>query len=304
MRPSQHTALGLSLAAPLLLVAGCADPPPAPAGGAEVPAEPVDRHVRWSTRVGQGAEPRGDDFARLAAAGYRVVLSVDGKRPDLAAARAQGLDYAHVPIGYDGVDRAEAVAIVRAVRDADGPVYVHCHHGRHRGPAAAALARIAVDGVAPEEAVAGLLETLSPAYPGLQRDVADFRPPDPAELAAAGPTPAVVEPTDMVGHMVEVAERWEHLQFAREQGWAADPEHPDIDPPHQARLLLEAFREAGRLDADTTDFGPVFRAYVDEAEAAAAALEGALRRGDPAAADAAADAVKRSCTACHADFRG
>ena len=41
------------------------------------------------------------------------------------------------PIGYDGVPREQALRMIKAVQVAKGPVYFHCHHGKHRGPAGA-----------------------------------------------------------------------------------------------------------------------------------------------------------------------
>ena len=46
----------------------------------------------------------------------------------------------HIPIGYDGIPLESEAAIVRAMKETEGPVYFHCHHGLHRGPAAAAIA--------------------------------------------------------------------------------------------------------------------------------------------------------------------
>jgi hypothetical protein len=44
----------------------------------------------------------------------------------------------HLPHGYDGISPVRA----KAVRNLPGPVYVHCHHEKHRSPAAAAVACI------------------------------------------------------------------------------------------------------------------------------------------------------------------
>lgn len=39
----------------------------------------------------------------------------------------------HLPIGYNGFDENRRLELVRATRDAiqEGPVYIHCHHGKH-----------------------------------------------------------------------------------------------------------------------------------------------------------------------------
>jgi protein tyrosine phosphatase (PTP) superfamily phosphohydrolase (DUF442 family) len=85
-----------------------------------------------------GSCPEGEaGFGSLRALGVRTVISVDGARPDVELARKHGLRYVHLPIGYDGVPRQQALRIARAVRDLPGPVYLHCHHGKHRGPVTA-----------------------------------------------------------------------------------------------------------------------------------------------------------------------
>ena len=95
-------------------------------------------------RIGQGGQPAGEvAFQNLKALGFKSVLNVDGAVPDVEAAERQGLVYVHVPIGYDGIARDEALRIVKAAEMCEKPVYVHCHHGRHRGPAAAMLVRTA-----------------------------------------------------------------------------------------------------------------------------------------------------------------
>jgi uncharacterized protein (TIGR01244 family) len=78
-----------------------------------------------------------DDLARAAEEGFVLVIN---NRPDdeepgqpssaqiEAAARAAGLDYAHIPVrGGPTHDQVEAVR--RAVEEADGPVLAFCRSG-------------------------------------------------------------------------------------------------------------------------------------------------------------------------------
>lgn len=139
-----------------------------------------------------GGEPTcSDDFATLVKLGVRTVVSVDGIRPDLKAAAEHGLDYVHIPIGYDGVGNQASLSLVRLVRDRRGPFYIHCHHGRHRGPAATAIACRASGSFGKDEALKYLARAgTDPLYEGLYRDVADFEMPDetvelPALVSAA-----------------------------------------------------------------------------------------------------------------------
>ncbi len=318
-RPHSRSVAGRAVVAGVLLaaagIAACsspdvetvieADPAAAVTYAAAGHPEGLERFHTWSGRLCQGAQPHGDvAFRNLAALGVRTVLSVDGARPDLEAAARHGLRYVHVPIGYDGVPRDKALQIVKAVAATDGLVYVHCHHGKHRGPAGAAVARIALDGVSAEDAVEGLrVSKTSPKYTGLYRDIAGFATPAEAELAAVSDDlPAFVPPDGMVDSMVHVSHRWEYLKRSRELGWAAIPDEPDVSPPHEARMLWEQLRETARLE-ESRGYGERFMELLREGEEAGHALETALRSGDAAARETAFEQVGASCNACHTDYR-
>ena len=134
--------------------------------------------MRVSDRIYSGSEPHGEDgFASLERMGIKTVVSVDGARPNVEEARKHGLRYVHIPIGYDGIPEQAGAALARLVKEVDGPVYVHCHHGRHRGPAAA-VACIASGATQGKEAL-GILEKAgtSKDYMGLWRDVEKYKPP-------------------------------------------------------------------------------------------------------------------------------
>ena len=79
-------------------------------------------------------------------------------------------------VGFAVKARAADAALTRVMREATGSVYVHCHHGKHRGPAAAAICGRAA-GSLDQAAATRLLELAqtSPDYDGLWRDVVDDR---------------------------------------------------------------------------------------------------------------------------------
>jgi protein tyrosine phosphatase (PTP) superfamily phosphohydrolase (DUF442 family) len=100
----------------------------------------VENAYRLSPRLYSGGEPRGEQaFAALKSLGIKTAISVDGATPDAETARRYGIRYVHLPVGYDGISREQAVRIIKAARTLPGPVFVHCHHGKHRGPAAVAV---------------------------------------------------------------------------------------------------------------------------------------------------------------------
>lgn len=262
--------------------------------------------IRVSDKVLSGGGPQDDGFATLKKLGVRTVISVDGARPDVEEARRQGLRYVHLPISYDGVPREQALRIARAVRDLPGLVYIHCHHGKHRSPAAAVAVRRSLDGTCSAATATALLKQAgtSPGYTGLYAAVHEFEALAPAELdAVSADFPEVTPPAGMVQHMVEIEVRWDHLNAIRRAGWKVPPEHPALDPAHEALIFREAYREAARLP-ETQRTAELLR-WLEEAEQDAQALEDALRAKtvDTAAAEKSFQRSAAACKQCHARYR-
>ena len=268
--------------------------------------EGLHGYIRWSRKVGQGAQPEGEAaFKNLKALGYKTILTVDGAIPQVELARKYGLRYIHVPIGYDGITKEQAAQIVKAVRVSKGPIFVHCHHGVHRGPAAAQLCRMSEDGISNLEGIAGLETSgTSVNYEGLWRDVRGFQMPSEEELAAIDDDmPSVVTPKGMRAGMVKTSAHWTNLQYAQKARWEAPADHPDVSPPHEARMLWELFREMHRNDPEAHAEGETFLAYLKESEKELVTLEEAIRAKDAIKADAQFKAVKQLCKDCHRDYR-
>jgi protein tyrosine phosphatase (PTP) superfamily phosphohydrolase (DUF442 family) len=277
----------------VLLLAGCSRPEPDLPAFAPEPVEAAGLHnvFRLTPTLLSGSTPEGDaGFRSLVALGVRTVVTVDGAAPDVATAKRFGLRYVHLPVGYDGVPAERAAALAAAVRDLPGPVYVHCHHGKHRGPAAAVAAARCLDARCSAAAAVEFLTRAGtdPRYPGLY--AAAERPPT---APAAGELPEVAAVPDLVRLMVDVDERWDRLKAAAAAGW---PDRPVAAA--DAVVLGEHYREAARLAADR---GDEFRTLLGRAEAAAGELEAAVRAGRDAGPAVRASAA--TCTACHAKFR-
>jgi protein tyrosine phosphatase (PTP) superfamily phosphohydrolase (DUF442 family) len=100
----------------------------------------VHNAFRATDRIYSGSQPEGEEaFAAFARLGVKTIVSVDGSKPDVEAARKHGLRYVHLPYGYDGIPTNRMVELVKLAAEGSGPLFVHCHHGRHRGPAAVAV---------------------------------------------------------------------------------------------------------------------------------------------------------------------
>jgi protein tyrosine phosphatase (PTP) superfamily phosphohydrolase (DUF442 family) len=274
-----------------------------PASGHDGHEAPLHNYRRFSEKVITGASPETEaDFAYLAAQGVRTAVSVDGASPLAEAAAKHGIRYVHIPIGYDGIPREKQVWLAKAFTELDGPFYVHCHHGKHRGPAACMIARMLLDGIDVGQALAEMKDRgTDPKYRGLYAVPGAFRPPTAEELAAAPKDfPSVAKVEGMQAAMVEIDAGWERLKAVRKAGWKVPADHPDVDPPHEATMLAERFRELARNDPKAKA-DEAFRKMLVASEEAAWELAAALKPGalSPEKAAVAFDAGASACAKCH-----
>jgi hypothetical protein len=255
------------------------------------------------TLVNGPAPQSAAEFDQLRSMGIRTIISVDGATPPVELARARGLRYVHIPLGYHGISPEQQLHLARAVRDLPGPVYIHCHHGKHRGPAALASAAIVLGLMTPEAGIEFLERSgTSHEYPGLYACVEAARPATPEELhAAAADFPEVVPMPGFVRAMVEVGERFDHLGAIRESGWATPARHPDLVPLAEAARLENLLRVLPE-DAAAPARGPEFLRLLLASAGAAQHLERGIA-ANGADLDARYAALAASCKACHTRYR-
>jgi hypothetical protein len=273
----------------------------------KVEAPGLHNAFRLTDKLYSGSSPEGQEgFASLRQLGVQTVISVDGARPDVETAHKFGLRYVHLPIGYDGVPREQGLRIAKAVRDLPGRVYLHCHHGKHRGPAAAAVAHICLDDTCSvETALAEMRHAgTDPHYTGLYAAPREFGKSTTVDLdGVPSDFPEVSEVGGLAQIMVGIDERWERLKLIRAAQWQVPADHADLDPPHEALQLREQYREASRL-ATVQERKDEFRQWLSEAEDGASILEQSLRGNvDSKVAEAAFRKLTDGCPQCHARYR-
>lgn len=280
-----------------------------PFAAAELPGS---HHLENVFRVGErfwsGSEPvEEQDFAALAAAGVKTIVSVDSVAPNVELARRHGIRYVHVPIGYDQVDVRSQLALARVVREVQGSVYVHCHHGKHRGPAAtAALCRLSGDfdamlakrymeAAGTGKQYSGLWKSVE----GLQLPGSEVELPELVELSET-------EPFAEAMARLEQGLR-EHQALLGQEDSARDAARLS-----NATLLLEGFVESRRVLAGDADES--LREEFEQAIAEAKALVEAARTPEVEERVQRAErlrewrqrgeAVQRRCASCHEAHRG
>jgi protein tyrosine phosphatase (PTP) superfamily phosphohydrolase (DUF442 family) len=186
-----------------------------------------DSHLSNVFRIGDsvlsGSGPHdASAFAELAAMGVTTIVSVDGTTPDIAAAREHGIRYIHIPIGYDQVDAHAIASLARLAQEPVGTVYIHCHHGKHRGPAAvAAYCQLSGRLNNAQSLEFMRLAGTGEQYQGLWQSVQQLQAP-----AADAELPKLVE----VSEVNQVAAAMSRLEQAFDP-LSKSLEHPDADSP-------------------------------------------------------------------------
>ena len=274
--------------------------------------EGVQNLYLLGTNVYSGSTPEGDKgFEALAKLGVKTIISVDGARPDATRAKKFGIRYVHLPHGYDGISRNLQLQLAKAATELDGPLYVHCHHGKHRGPTAAAIICMTKDSWDSVQAEQWLKAAgTATNYSGLYETVRSFKKPLPEELKALhSDFPEIATVSALVDSMVEIDQTWERLEAIRDAQYRIPKEHPDIRPPNEAVILWEHYREAQRVP-DITNYDPGLLLRLKAAEDEAHTAAQLLRRfsANPTAdlrnrLDAAFDAMGNRCTTCHKAHR-
>ena len=265
-------------------------------------------------RVVSGGQPDGEQgFRELKELGFKTILSVDGAKPDVAIARQFGMRYVHLPHGYNGIDPERVSELAKAVRDMDGPMYIHCHHGKHRSPAAAAVACISAGLIEPDstcsilklagtsENYLGLFDVVESAH-RIEESSLDAIQPEFLEFAKLPP---------MAVAMVELEHTYAQLNQFAQSHWKPLANHPALDPAHEALLLREQFTEMLRMDS-VAQRTVAFRKLLMVSESDAKLLEETLRlkkqeqNAAPSVASILSESFARisaNCTNCHQQYR-
>lgn len=269
----------------------------------------VHNAVAYQPGFISGSVPEGDaGFDTLAGMGVKTIISVDGAAPEVDRATARGMRYIHLPIGYNGFDEERRLQLARATRDAmaDGPVYIHCHHGKHRSAGAAASVAASLGWATPPSMIDRMKVSGTAAnYTGLYACASDSKVLDAATLnAVPADFPAVWKTSDYTRGMVEVDEIYEHLKAIEKAGWKAPADHPDLVPAAEAGRLADLYRvltDTDRVRKEDAAFADLMRKSQQEATALERLL--AANPLDPAQLSAQFKLVGASCKQCHTKYR-
>ncbi|MEM6981023.1 MAG: hypothetical protein AAF539_15285 [Planctomycetota bacterium] len=245
-----------------------------PAGAAADPA--ADFSTKW-TRITDtvfcGARPETTaDFKRVFDAGCVTVVSVDALPSDESLAQQFDLRRVHIPIGYAGASSKALSMLQLLATETNEPIFVHCHHGQHRGPAMAVMLAMARGQLTHPEAIEVLHQCgTSLAMTRLWDQVSSFVPGQvdgSIDLMSESPVTPFVSAMTMLD--------------------AAARESPSISLAQRRVLLEEGYREAIRFSPKNEGLKSELRAGLREIQQSRSL---------------STQAVRQRCVSCHASFR-
>lgn len=283
---------------------------PVPTDNAPVRAEAKHLpNALWVQRgVLSGGLPEGDAaFEELQQLGIRTVISVDGIPPDTARADKYGLRYIHLPHGYDGIPKKRILEIAKAIQCLPGPVYIHCHHGKHRSPAAASAACVSLGLITPQQALTVLkIAGTNPGFRGLFDAIETSRGIQGEEISTLDVEyRSRAEVTPMVDAMVSLDALLDRLEKHQNQLW----ESPEI-AASDSLLLKEHYMELHRSESHAGSRPEAFLNFLVEGQELSTKLESVLlehharsREERTAVADGVLKALSQNCVQCHVAFR-
>lgn len=262
--------------------------------------------------VYSGGLPEGAlAFQELAELGIKTIISVDGMKPDVATAKLFNLPYVHLPHGYDGVPEARGKELAKAILELPRPIYIHCHHGKHRSPAASAVGCVIAGLLQPADAE-GLLRLAgtSPHYRGLFLTARSARTLDRTELSNMQVTFMEVAPIPpMAEAMVQIEKHFHHMEILKQSCWQAAATHPDLVPAQEVLLLREIYTELLRTDP-WAQSDPGFRKHLAVGEMHLREMEKILKKNISVQdsdllenLNSRLQAVQTNCRDCHHEFR-
>lgn len=309
--------LSAAFVAGLCIVVACSTSEPAkprpvtiqpPLPTAEKPADYPGIHnmVTYAPGLYSGAVPEGDEgFETLADMGVRTILSVDGAAPEVEEAAKYGIRYVHLPISYSGIEEERRLEIARVVRDLPGPVYIHCHHGKHRSAGAAATAGVELGWIDNQTALARMkVSGTAPSYKGLYACATDTRKRTDAEISSASDDfPSRWKTSGMVDSMVAIDFANDSLKAIEKAGWKVPADHPDLVPSAVAGNLENLLRSL-ETDHETLSKPKEFHDMLKASADAAQALEdGVTSKETVEELSKRMKTLTDSCKKCHVDYR-
>ncbi len=282
------------------------------------PLKPIhDEHIhnlfQYTENLYSGSEPASPEaFDMLKELGVKTVISVDGAKPRVELAKERGMRYVHLPMQYHSVSEEQKKAFAKALMELEEPIYMHCHHGKHRGPTASTLAMIGLGLWDAETGLKALKQSKTGEYyTDLYACVREGQQFQKDELKEAQiEFPEIAKLPAFTDAMVLAQSHLDRLALSQNENFRVPEKHGDINPPHEALQLREVLHEIGRMK-EVQKQPAQFRAMMTGSENAAQLLEEALQEWSkqndktypPETLQKKWNILVQSCKGCHKVYR-
>ncbi len=110
-----------------------------------VPAQHLKNFYKLNDRVYRSAQPEAEGMKEAAALGIREILNLRDYHDDKDEAAGAGLILHQVDLSAHNLNDQDLARALRSIRDAKGPILIHCQHGADRTGAVCALYRVVYD---------------------------------------------------------------------------------------------------------------------------------------------------------------
>jgi protein tyrosine phosphatase (PTP) superfamily phosphohydrolase (DUF442 family) len=265
----------------------------------------INRLLKLEDGIYTGAAPEGAAaFEALVELGVNTVVCVDSAQPNVKLAAEYGLSYVHIPVDYDEISEHALLSIKRMIVERpDDVFYIHCHHGKHRGPAVAAIAWRQRSRCSTASSLSVLTAAgTSKDYPGLWRAVKEWQ--DPESSRAEWPELHSIAPIEsFAGGMAKLDRNWDRIKLLHNNNWLVPASHPDLVVINEARQTRDLLRGcADDLPHELIDDAD-FAKRINKSVALADDLYMALVNKKSEAVEVSYKELKSSCVYCHRKYR-
>jgi protein tyrosine phosphatase (PTP) superfamily phosphohydrolase (DUF442 family) len=302
MRDSIRLIWVLIVLIPIILIACSADS--TRHSSEALPDGPIQNLHQLTDDLYSGGEPpTAEHYEQLAQLGIRTVVSVDAIAPDPELAESHGIRIVHLPIGYDGINDERALQLAAAIETLEQPIFVHCHHGKHRGPAALTVGAIGAGLITNDQATRYMRTAgTSPKYPGLWEAAKRAHPFNASSLRNVPDLPSRAPVSDFVDAMGQVDRLHDRLWSMAMNDWQTPEDHPDLSPTAVSGQIHDLLR--AMLDDEIIhQEGEGMRSMMITSIEAAAQTEQSIDDGRFSDALDSLTNLNQSCTDCHDQYR-
>ena len=129
-----------------------------PAKKIDLPGATLKNFYKVDDRVYRSEQPVKEDFPLLEQFGIREVLNMRRLHSDEDKAAGTQLKLHRMKVNTGRMSIEQMVEALRMIRDARGPILIHCWHGSDRTGAVIAMYRIVFQNVPKEDAIREMTE--------------------------------------------------------------------------------------------------------------------------------------------------